>query len=377
MTNIIAPDDPALEALQEAIKYNNSLHVNLEIVPWKDYQNTLMSALESEISSKQAVFIPGHIWLPSLANKGYISDLNLLFNLADESLKDNYKIEDLIPIIKSESTFKGSLYQLPFFSDGHIIYYKDEIFDSKESVPEFSVKQIYQIAKDNNNPPKSFGISLKADKSEIFTDFLPYLWEFDGVIFDKNLNPLLNHPNNIEALEFYCSLREFAPLKTENYGNEEIANSLIKSESAVITTWGGQSAPLFLRHNIKYKAATFKKPWNATWGAAIPQNQPEQTKIETLNTLLELFSKNTDRLVTKIAGSPVRQSSYTKEEFEKYPWLQAQYEMLKRAKPLPGEPKLGEFLGLLYEYVHKAFIKELSPKEALDEVQRLSQDLVE
>ncbi len=132
-----------------------------------------------------------------------------------------------------------------------------------------------------------------------------------------------------------------------------------------------------MKHNIKYKAATFKKPWNATWGAAIPQNQPEQTKIETLNTLLELFSKNTDRLVTKIAGSPVRQSSYTKEEFEKYPWLQAQYEMLKRAKPLPDEPKLGEFLDLLYEYVHKAFIKELSPKEALDEVQRLSQDLVE
>ncbi len=369
---IIAPNDPALEALQKAIEKEN-LNLNLKIIPWAEYHPTLMKTLESEQSSYQAVFIPGHIWLPNLAQNGDISNLSKLFKNIDENLLKEYDFEDIMPIIQKESSFRGDLFELPFFSDGHIIYIKDEksLHVKDKEVPILSCKEIKDMAFLNHNPPKEYGISLKADKSEIFTDFLPYLWEFKGEIFDEKENPVLNHPNNIKALEFYCSLKKFAPPKTDSYKNEEIAKSIEQGESCIITTWGGQSAPLFIDgKNSRYKAASFSKPWNATWGVAIPSNQPEKIKLQTLETLLKLLGKSTDQLVTKIAGSPVRKSSYTKEEFEKYPWLQAQYEMLKRAKPLPSIPKLGDFLGLLYELTHKAFVGELTPKQALEQAQK-------
>jgi len=69
--------------------------------------------------------------------------------------------------------------------------------------------------------------------------------------------------------------------------------------------------------------------------------------------------------VTRVAGSPVRQSSYTPAEMERYPWLAAQYEMVKRARTLPVHPGVGAFLGALYAAVHDAFTGKTTLREAL------------
>ena len=80
------------------------------------------------------------------------------------------------------------------------------------------------------------------------------------------------------------------------------------------------------------------------------------------------MNKEQDKEITKVAGSPVRQSSYAPEELAKYAWLTAQREMLERAKPLPAHPELGAFLGELYGAVHDAFTGKSTPAEALKNV---------
>ena len=77
-----------------------------------------------------------------------------------------------------------------------------------------------------------------------------------------------------------------------------------------------------------------------------------------------------DRQITRLAGSPVRRSSYAPEALAAYSWLAAQQEMLRRAKPLPARPELGAFLGALYEAVHSAFTGARSPADALHAAQK-------
>ena len=373
---IIGPNDPALDVLDAALARRPELNAQLEIIPWAAYRDALMTTLTAETAPNQAVFVPGHIWLPELADSGYLASLDGLFSAMPAEIIADYAPQDIIPSIASECQYQGRQYQLPFFSDGHILFYRADLLqlDESDGVPVVSTRDLAQLAASLHNPPEVYGLALKADASEILTDFLPYLWEAGGRIFDETGRPDLNNETNIAALQAYCQLKPYCPPQTHAYGNAEIAECIRKGEAALVANWGGQTAPLMLdvarQEQSKYKCAVFPVPWNATWGVAIPANQDEAVQRETLSTLLQLLNKAQDKEITKIAGSPVRQSSYAPEELEKYTWLAAQGEMLKRARPLPANPALGAFLGSLYGAVHDAFTGKLTPAEALQQVQK-------
>ncbi len=372
--NIIAPDDPALKVLENSISKQPDLDVKLTLIPWSKYRDAMMQTLKEDLATNQALFIPGHIWLPELAEAGYLAELEPLLSTLPASILKEYDMDDIMPTITDECRYNNKTYQLPFFTDGHILFYDPNVieFDNDTEVPIVSTKEIYKLASKAHNPPHIYGLALKADESEIFTDFLPYMWEEGGYIFDKNNLPYIDNDANITALQRYCELQKFCPTDTNTYGNDKIANTLKKGKVALVANWGGQSAPIFLdeKNPCKYKTALFEAPWNATWGVAIPKNQPVTIKQQTLSRLMQLLNKESDKQVTLIAGSPVRKSSYCIDELVKYPWLSAQKQMLKRAKILPKNPKLGLFLGNLYEMAHKAFTKKLSPKEALKTAQK-------
>lgn len=371
MLSILAPDDPALAVLSEVLKRSPSLEINLDIIPWVDYRETLMSALKAEFTPYNALFVPGHIWIPELAQAGYLSKLEPLISSMPSSTLEAYDADDILTSTISESSYKGDQYQLPFFSDGHILFCHKDFIElvADDEVPVISTKMISRLAASSHNPPFIYGLVLKADQSEIFTDFLPYLWEAGGWIFDKNGEPDLCNAKNIEALEYYCSLRKFCPPSTHEYGNAEVAQALRDGEAALISTWGGQSAPIFLDEENSqrehYRAAVFPTPWNATWGISIPTNQKLSSQQDILSGLLRILNSEQDRKIILAAGSPVRKSSYCKENMDRYSWLRAQKKMLEFAKPLPKDPKLGLFLGELYAATYKAFTGESTAKEAL------------
>lgn len=381
---IIGPNDPALGVLQAALAARPDLNAELAIIPWPRYRDELMATLTADVAPNQAVFVPGHIWLPELVEAGYLAALDELITAASAGsaqavsppILAAYDPDDILPAIADECRYQGKQYQLPFFYDGHILFYRTDLIqlDRSGGVPVVSTRDLVELATAVHNPPTVYGLALKADGSEIFTDWLPYLWEAGGRIFDENGRPDIDNPANIEALELYCRLRRLCPPQTYAYGNGEIADCLRRGEAALVANWGGQTAPIWLDEGNewreKYGTAVFPTPWNATWGIAIPQNQPEVSRQNVVSELVQLLGSEQDKEITRIAGSPVRKSSYAPAELEKYPWLAAQLEMLNRARPLPPHPELGQFLSDLYGAVHQAFTGQLSPTEALRSVQK-------
>ncbi len=378
---IIGPNDPALDALDAALARRPHLDARLRIVPWPDYRRTLMAGLTAKESPWQAAFVPGHIWLPELASRGLLTPLQPLMAAAPEAVRTAYNANDIIAAVAEECRFGDDAYLLPLFTDGHILFYLEKCFDfpkAEGDVPIISTRDIATLAQQAHHPPKHFGLALKADASEIFTDWLPYLWEAGGVIFDEAGRPAIDNPVNIAALETYCSLRPYCPPETAHFGNAEIADVLRHGSAALVATWGGQAAPIFLEQSSQsgYGAAVFPNPWNATWGVGIPFNQPEESRQRVMEALMQVMGPETDEAVIRTAGSPVRESSYTPEAMARFPWLAAQRVMLERANPLPTDPRLGLFLGDLYDYVHRAFVGEMTPAAALRRVQELALDAV-
>ena len=369
---IIGPDDPALDVLRNELQRHPDWNAELIIIPWADYRNKLMEALTAAETPYQAVCVPGHIWIPELADAGYLAPFEpLLASLPADLLKD-YAADNILPSVAAESRFQSGQYMLPLFTDGHILFYRSDALElaAGDDVPLVSPLTLHKLAAKAHNPPEMYGLALKAHPSEIFLDWLPFLWEAGGDVLDKAGQPAFADQAGISALEYYCNLRQFCPPDTHTYGNAEIAEVIKKGQAALVTTWGGQSAAIVLAEDNAFKdlyhSAVFPKPWNATWGVSIPTNQPQASQAEMLSILLQAAGPKQDRVVTHVAGSPVRQSSYTPEALKRYhQWLPAQYQMLRRAGVLPVDPRTGAYLGILYEAIYSAFTDKAAPADAL------------
>ena len=371
MLNILGPNDPALNALQQMLTAHPEWNTTLTIIPWAEYRDTLMAALTAETAPYQAVAVPGHLWVPELADAGYLTAIDSLADGVAAEVLAAYQPDDILPSVAHECRFAGQQWMIPLFSDGHIVFYRKDLVDipAGDGVPLVSPTEMRALAQKAHHPPEIFGLALKAHPSEIFLDWLPYLWAFGGEILDAAGEPAFAGDAGVSALEYYCSLREFCSPQTHTFGNDEIAAVIKRGEAAIVTTWGGQAAAIVRaednRFAEKYDYATFPRPWNATWGIAIPQNQPLSVRQNMLTVLLRATGGEQDRLVTEIAGSPVRKSSYVPDALARYPWLSAQLEMLHRTDTLPIAPQTGAYLGDLYQAVYAAFTGEMSPAEAL------------
>lgn len=371
MLNILGPNDPALNALQQTLAAHPEWQATLTIIPWAEYRDTLMAALAAETAPYQAVAVPGHLWVPELAAAGYLAEIDTLGREVAADVRTAYQADDILPSVAHECRFDGRQWMLPLFSDGHIVFYRQDLLDipTENGVSLISPLEMHTLAEKAHHPPETYGLALKAHPSEIFLDWLPYLWAAGGEILDADGEPAFAGEAGISALEYYCALRKFCPPETHTFGNDEIAAVIKRGEAAIVTTWGGQAAAIVLaednRFAEKYRYATFPRPWNATWGIAIPQNQPLVIQRDMLTVLFRATGSAQDRLVMKIAGSPVRQSSYTADAIARYPWLAAQLEMLRRTDTLPIAPQTGAYLGDLYQAVYAAFTGDLSPAAAL------------
>ena len=368
---LLGPDDPALNVLDSALKSRPEWQATLAIVPWSEYRERLVAALTAGNVPYQAVCVPGHIWIPELADAGYLAPLDPLLDALPGDLVAEYRPDDILPAIAQESRYEGRQYMLPLFSDGHVLFYRaDKItLPTDDGVPVVSPGKLGELASGAHQPPDIYGLALKAHPSEILFDWLPFLWEEGGDLLDAAGQPAFAGEAGIRALETYCGLRRFCPPDTHTYGNAEIAAVIKSGRAALATTWGGQAATIVLApdnaYRTVYRTAVYPRPWNTTWGVAVSANGSHSQQLAVLAVLLQAAGPEQDRQITRVAGSPVRQSSYSPEETARYPWLPAQYEMLRRSGTLPIHPKVGAFLGALYEAVYAAFTGQTTPREAL------------
>jgi multiple sugar transport system substrate-binding protein len=377
--HILGLDDPALEALSEYIKTHPGANLHLTIVPWDNYQNTLNDALNQSQSPFQAVFIPGHVWLSTLVEEKKVAPLPV--QRVSSELLSQFNLDDVFPKVRSECFYEEEWFLIPFFTDGHILFYlKDKIHlevETEEEIPFISPKNLEQLVASVHHPPSLYGLALKASPSEIFLDWLPFLWDFGGDVLDNESKPIIYSDASVSALEVYCNLRQFCPPETHRFGNNEIAAVLRASLVCIAPTWGGQAAPIYAEGAaMRYSTALYSTPWNATWGIGIPANQPASLITQTTEHLLSIAWQAIDQKVLELAGSPVRNSTYTETNFKRYAWLKTQMKMLQRCSTLPSTPKLGKILGVLYPAIYSAFIGEVSPRKALSGAQLALEQII-
>jgi len=367
---LLGPNDPAVEALQPLLAQRPDLDAQIEIVRWEDYYPTLLASLNADPCPFQAVFIPGHVWLDSLIYAGLVAPLPV--DEVDAAVVAGYGLDDILPSIYAECSRAGEWYLVPWFSDGHICFYHLDVsgFSDEPGTLVIHAAQLSAVVRNAHRPPERYGIALKAAASEIFLDWLPFLWDFGGELFDADLNPTFATPQAVESLEAYIALKAYCPPDVHTYGNLEIGRVLAEHKVSVATTWGGQAGAIFgaaieAGNVVPYRAGVYAQPWNGTWGIGLPAHQSHSIRCRVAEWLLRVADRQMDEYLLRVAGSPVRKSTYSPQNLQRYFWLPAQWELLQRCRTLPFTHRLSDILSVMYPSIYAAFTGEKSARKAL------------
>ena len=339
--------------------------VDFSILPWEEYYSALMKTLSEKNGKYDIVMIAGHLWLKDFVNRGYLRPLNGI----KTSIEKYGPYDDILPMIRNEIEIEGTPWLVPSFTDGHIIFYKrDDISRITGGILPVTLKpsEYLDLAEKislDADEDRRF-LAMKAHPSEIFLDWLPFFYETGGELFDDNINPLFNTPEAADALGRYLELKQFALPGAETAGNEEICAALKTDECLIGVSWGGQASFIF-EENMG--CATFNTPWNVSWSFGVPAGV--SLTEETLDFLAYLASPDVDRIIGAGAGSPIRTSSYRKDD-RNFSWYPVQEKMVSLAKPLPGFTGSGDIYGLFYKWIFRAFKGETNPEETLSGLEK-------
>lgn len=337
---ILGVGDPAVYTYQEKadtlvqpIEKALGIHIDLDIVPFEKYYDTLMNAFKH--SEYDIVMVAGHLWLPFFVEQGYL-----------DLVCDNVKkadLGDVLTTIKNEMFYNERQYLYPCFCDGHILVYrKNRIHGAFEDTV-----SILEVIKYLETQTANKQFALKAHPSELFLDTLPYFRALDiepiqamGMV-EKDAKKIG------KVVELYKKAMAYCEPQVHEFGNDEVCQRLQSGAVDMAVTWGGQLGAVMNEACIEPDQMGFsalKESWNVTWSFGL--NAKSEQKKMAIEVMKALTDKSIDKEVGRTCGNPTRLSNFLEDQ-ERFPWYDVAKTMIEQARPLPATPFLPEAIGAL------------------------------
>lgn len=162
-----------------------------------------------------------------------------------EKLGLNFYLDDIMPVYRDiYCSWKGTLYAIPLDGDHMNLYYNKEAFAKYGLTPPTTWDDYDKIAellngKDwNNDGKKEYGV-VEAWKrgGYAFWTWMNKFASYGGIYFDEEMNPLLNSPGAIKALEHTVNIVPFVPPGTLAFGYEECEQAFIGGVAPMVLQW--------------------------------------------------------------------------------------------------------------------------------------------
>ncbi|MDX2160346.1 MAG: extracellular solute-binding protein [bacterium] len=222
--------------------------INVVTVPFADlYQSILTDQATGTNSYEAFVFAPQ--WMGDYIVPGYLENLSP-FVEADEALA----WEDVGQFFREfSSTYEGSVYTIPLDGDFHMVYYRIDVLEQLGLEPPRTWDEYLAIAEAANGQDMNgdgvgdYGSCIAKKRAEqgywfissIASGFIQTQGTSQGGFFDsETLQPLVNNPGFIRALEIYKATNAFGPADELNIGVGDTRGLWVAGRCALTLDWG-------------------------------------------------------------------------------------------------------------------------------------------
>lgn len=394
--------NPTMAMEKQLLKFEKltGIKVELEYGPMDSVVNKELLSLQSGDGAYDVISAP-YQFLGNFVVNDFIQPLEPLLSREDLALP-GFDKEDLIKgMVSASGQWKDKLYGYPSNTCIMVMFYRKDLFGDPSEKAAFKDKYGYEL-----EPPTNweqyrdiaefftrkkgdmlagekldydfYGVSIAAKRHDAMTcEWLNYAWSFGGGIFDEKGNLSINHPKNVEALEYFMNLVNYSPPGVSNNTWDELTTQMQQGIVAMQIQWN-DCAPAVedaeaskVAGKVGYTTIPQGESPVAHYGAwsyYIPKDaqNPEAA-------WLFLQWVNTTEVQKEIAltgGFPCLISVYNDSELsENLPYWGGSLEAYQISTTRPRIPEWNEMNNEMMLELSKAIAGEQNAKQALDTLQ--------
>jgi len=155
------------------------------------------------------------VWSGEYAQNGYTLPLDD-YMARDEAELD---LDDILPVAWTLGEWEGEHWAYPLAGYANVLNYRKDILEEAGIEPPETQQQLLEVSKQLTDADNDFyGIALLGAKGPaVAQDYMAWVQQHGGTILDADGNVALNTPENVEILEFFGSLFEYAPPGATGY----------------------------------------------------------------------------------------------------------------------------------------------------------------
>jgi multiple sugar transport system substrate-binding protein len=203
------PSEVIKPIIAEFEKANPGVRVEMQQLTWQNGFEKIVAAVSS--GTQPDLCELGSTWVPKFAADGVLACLSA--DIGD--LKDDY-------LFWESCTLNGTVYGVPWVAGTRVLFYNKRLFIEAGLDPEkppITWHELLNCARKIHNPKEGvYGFGLNAgERYVLFKKFMPFAWGNGGkVLTDDFRRSSLFSRENLEALDFYCSLKPYSLVEKQD-----------------------------------------------------------------------------------------------------------------------------------------------------------------
>lgn len=297
--------------------------------------------------------------------------------------KDELALDDIMPVSWTLGEWEGEHYAYPLAGYANVLNYRKDVLEEAGIAPPATQQELLAAAESLTDAENDFyGMALLGAKGPaVAQDYMAWVQQHGGTILDENGAPALNSPENVEILEFFGSLFEYAPPGATDYWWDQRETAFRTGNVALMEGWSiaraGYENPDIstVVGNVDIALAPVTEgmePQYGFGGWGIGINASSDDPDAAWEFIKWITSPEIQKEWIRHDGAPIRRSTLEDPELNaEYPWFPILLEAFENGDGdyRPRIPQYSIIQDALGTAANSYLVGELGAQEALDAAQ--------
>jgi len=344
-----------------------------------DYSQFELKFREFKDGQRKEDFFPIDIcWLRECVEQDLIYPLDEFFT---EQWREQY-----LPVALEQCVVDGHLWAIPHRINVGALVYRSDILEKYQFKPPQTWLELrdyadYMLKREND--PNLYGFGFQGASQEILTcNFLEFLWNHGGDVYDDSQHVIINDERAVEALQYMQDLIQewkIAPALVPDMAEEKTGRYFLNEKLIFMRHWTGvvslsYSDYLMMRDRIQIAPLPTADPSISPQGILGASCYVIPRYVRGPERLIQFYQRlfTPDAIVEfalKGWGCPAFRSVYSNPDVLNYrPYYKDVPELLKKGRTRTAIAYYHQLTKLIQAEVNLALRKVKTPREALDRV---------